>query len=46
MERSLARYQLNQDGRDYVCNTSIVDDRVRILVQDGLALDGPCYSGE
>ena len=46
MEYNTQKYQFNQDGRDFVVSTGLVNNRVRITCQENLALDGPFYSNE
>ena len=46
MEYNTQKYQFNQDGRDFVVSTGLVNGRVRITCQENLALDGPFYSNE
>ena len=39
-------YELNQDGRDYILTTGLVNDNMRITCRDHIELSGPYYMGE
>ena len=39
-------YELNQDGRDFILTTGLVNDNMRITCRDHLELSGPYYMGE
>ena len=39
-------YELNQDGRDYILTTGLVNDNMRITCRDHIELTGPYYMGE
>ena len=39
-------YELNQDGRDFILTTGLVNDNMRITCRDHIELSGPYYMGE
>jgi hypothetical protein len=39
-------YELNQDGRDFILTTGLVNDNLRVTCRDHLELTGPYFMGE
>ena len=39
-------YELNQDGRDFILTTGLINDNLRVTCREHLELSGPYYMGE
>ena len=39
-------YELNQEGRDFILTTGLINDNMRVTCRDHIELSGPYYMGE
>ena len=42
-EYNTQTYELNQEGKDYILTTGLINDNIRITCRDHLELLGPYY---
>jgi hypothetical protein len=45
-EYNVKTYELNQEGRDYILTTGLVNDSIRITCREHIEVSGPYYMGE
>ena len=45
-EYNIQTYELNQEGRDYILTTGLVNDNIRVTCREHIDLTGPYFMGE
>jgi hypothetical protein len=45
-EYNIQTYELNQEGRDYILTTGLINDNIRVTCREHIDLTGPYFMGE
>ena len=46
MKKIPQTYQLNQDNKEYILTTGVINNSVRVTCQENISLTGPYYSAD